>query len=114
MSDICHSKLLSWLLKLELCSKFSNFQLPLTLPFDAERKVCGVDEQEKEEEQIGQKMGGVSSDSHEHNDGHVVNQEGTLRQESVMCTGKCLWSRNSPSGKEGIDGYESKQNHLLT
>lgn len=49
MGAICHSKLLSWLpLKLELCSKFSAFQLPLTLPVDVERKVCGADKETRE------------------------------------------------------------------
>lgn len=50
----------------------------------------GKTKKHEEEEQIGQKVGGVSSGSHKYNDGHVANQEGTLREESVMCAGEWL------------------------
>lgn len=66
--------------------------------------------QEEKGEQVGQKVGEVSSDSHKYNNGHAANQEGTLGEESVLCAGE---SRNAPCVKGGIDGCESKQSHLL-
>lgn len=66
--------------------------------------------QEEKEEQPGQKVGGVSSDSHKYNNGHVANQEGTLREESVW--GMAV-KQKYPSARGGIDGCESKQSHLL-
>lgn len=50
----------------------------------------------------GTESGGVSSDSHQHNDGHVANQEGTLGEESVMCAGNGCEAEIAPVGREAL------------
>lgn len=45
---------------------------------------------EEEEEQTGQRVGAVSSDSHKCSEEHMPNQEGTLGEDSVMCAGEWL------------------------
>lgn len=44
----------------------------------------------KEEDEMEQRVGAVSSDRHTCNDGHVTNQEGTLGEDAVMCAGEWL------------------------
>lgn len=59
-------------------------------------------EHKEEGEQVGQKVGGVSSDSHKCKDGHVTDQEGTLGQESLMCAGNGCEAEVAPVGREAL------------
>lgn len=59
-------------------------------------------EPKEEAEQVGQKVGGVSSDSHRCKDGHVADQEGTLGEESVVCVGNGCEAEVSPMGREAL------------
>lgn len=53
-------------------------------------------------------MGVVSSDSYKCSEEYMFNEEGIFGEDLVMCVGEWLWSRNSFSGKGGIDGWENK------
>lgn len=62
----------------------------------------GQTKKQKEEEQTGQRVGTVNIDSQKYNDRHMANQEETLREDSIMCAGEWLRSKNSPVGREAL------------
>lgn len=85
-SAIWQSKLVIWvLLELETCSRFSHFQLFLISHVMLREGSCGADKETEGGRANREEIGGSSIDSQKYNDRHVASEEGTLREDSVMC-----------------------------